>query len=372
MKFTVKKSDVSEVLSKVQGITSRKTGMDITKNVLIQSVDSGIKIMATDLETNFEGVYPANIESEGMILINGKKLSEIVKDFPDQDILINELDKYWIEIGNKTNVEYRIAGINPEDFPELPDINEVEFFEIHSTALKSMIEKALIINIWDDMRDYIIGVFFQKTDTKDNQTIRMVSTDAGRLLTIDHFYEKNVKLPDIPDVLIPKKGLNEVNKFIDNKEVVRIGIKDDYFVLKKEVETITIRLLEEDFPEYKDIIKRDEDNLAVLDKNKFQMMLKRMSILSSERYKGAVFSFSKDKLVISSANPDIGESKEDLAVEFKGKPVKAFYNIKFFTEILGAIEEDKVVLNIIDQEKPCLIQGQDNDNFLSLIMPMKM
>ena len=135
MNFIIQKRDIVDVLSKVQGLTGRKSNLAITANVLIRASGSTITIMATDLETGFEGAYPANVQEEGCIAINARKLYEIVKDFPSTEIAINEVENRWIEIGND-NIEFHIVGMNPEDFPDIPKIEEVSFFDIDSVAFK--------------------------------------------------------------------------------------------------------------------------------------------------------------------------------------------------------------------------------------------
>jgi DNA polymerase-3 subunit beta len=108
-----------------------------------------------------------------------------------------------------------------------------------------------------------------------------------------------------------------------------------------------------------------------MDKQLFLMMLKRMSILSSEDYKGVIFSFSDDRLFITTTNPDIGESKEDMAINFQGDSIEVAFNPRYFIETLSVIDSEKVVIHIIDKEKPCFIKGENDDTFLSVIMPMR-
>jgi DNA polymerase-3 subunit beta len=371
MKATINKNDILPVLAKIQGLAGRKTNLAITTNVLIQTNETGISITATDLETGFEGFYPASIDAQGVIAINARKLFEIVRDFPSEDIYVNEVENHWIEIGNQ-NVEYHIVGLNPDDFPEIPKIEAVEFFEIDSTALHKMIEKTVIISgASDDNRAHIIGIFGERLQQDDQKIFRMVSTDGSRLSKADFVFDKDVDLPGGDNVLIPKKGLVEVAKFLDSEGPVKIGIKDNNFIVKKEKETLIIRLLEGDFPEYGDIVIKKDGHDIVLDRQLFLMMLKRMSILSSDEYKGVIFHFSQDKLVINSTNPDIGESKEDMELAYKGDPMEVMYNPKFFIDTLGVLDEDNIVLNIVDDQKPCKLEGEKDKSYLSVIMPMR-
>ena len=125
------------------------------------------------------------------------------------------------------------------------------------------------------------------------------------------------------------------------------------------------------FPKYREIIQREEGHLVIIDKQAFAMMLKRMSILSSENYKSVFFNFEKEKLTVTSTNPDIGECKEQMAIDFPGKPLEVAFNPKFFLEALSAIDSDKIRLDILDGEKPCLLTGESDQSYLGVIMPMR-
>ncbi|MBW1840303.1 MAG: DNA polymerase III subunit beta [Deltaproteobacteria bacterium] len=371
MKFTVSKRDILDVLVNVQGLTGRKSNLAITSTILIKTSDSGITIVVTDLETGFEGFYPASVESDGVITINARKFYEIVRDFPSQEISIKELENYWVKISNE-NVEYSIAGMNPEDFPDTPKIEDVQFFDIDSAVFKKMIDKTVIISgLSDEKRAHITGAYFEIINKDDDKKIRMVSTDGNRLSRVDYVYENESELPPATGIIVPKKGLNEVNKFLSPEGTVKVGIKGNNFIIKKDNETIIIRLLEGNFPEYRDILTQGDSHTIPLEKKLFLMMLKRMSILSSEDYKGVIFDFSEDKLVVTASNPDVGESKESMVIDFKGETINVAFNPKYFTETISVIEDDTVILDIIDQEKPCFIKGDSDKTFISVIMPMR-
>lgn len=371
MKLNIKKNHILDVLSKIQGLTSRKSNLAITTNVLIRTLEAGITLVATDLETGFEGTYPATIEASGSIVINARKLFEIVRDFPSEDIHIHEVENHWIEIGNK-NVEYHIVGMNPDDFPDIPRISDIPFFDVDSSAFKKMIEKSVVISgSTDDQRAHIIGILFVSLKKDEDKILRIVSTDGSRLSKVDTICENVIDLPSETGMLIPKKGLVEVNKFLESKGDARIGFKDNHFVVQKNAETIIIRLLEGDFPEYSEIIKKKDGHDISVDNQLFSMMLRRMSILSSDSYKAVIFSFSSDKLVITSTNPDIGESKEDMAIDYRGKQFEVAFNPRYFIDALNSIDEEAAIMNIVDEEKPCLLEGEKDKNYLSVIMPMR-
>lgn len=371
MKFVVNKFLFVNVLAKIQGLTGRRSNLAITENVLIRSVTDGIYLTATDLETGFDGFYPASVEKEGTVAVSAKKLYEIIREFPSETILIQEVENRWIEIG-ENKVQYHIVGMNPDDFPETPRIIDVDFFSVNAAVLEMMIERSTIISTsGDEKRAHINGVLVERTLNEAVNRFRFVSTDGSRLNAVDHIYPESEVIPSGEGVLVPKKGLNEVAKFLDFEGDVKVGIKESHFIVKKESETIIIRLLEGEFPKYEDILKKGNDHIIKLDKIKFGKMLKRMSILSTENYKGAVFTFDDDKLIVTATNPDYGESKEETEIEFSGDPIEAAFNPKFFLDTLSVIDDEEVVVNIVDSVLPCIIEGDKDKTFISVVMPMR-
>lgn len=371
MKFTINKNDIIGVLANIQGITGRRSNLAITENVLIKTTASGIKLNATDLETGFEGTYPAEVESEGTIAINSRKLFEIVRDFPSDDILVNEVENRWIEIGNE-KVLYHIVGMNPDEFPETPQIEEADVYEVDSMDFKKMIERTVFIaGAGDEKRAHIIGVYLERIIKDETKILRMITTDGSRLSKVDYVFDKEYEFKTGPGVLVPKKGLNDVGKFITSTGPIMLGVKKNHFTVRMENEAFIIRLFEGEFPKYDDIIQKYKGHEIKFDRQLFLMMLKRMSILSSDSYKGVVFNFSEDRLEITTTNPEIGESKEDMKIEFEGDPIKAAFNPRFFIEALNVIDDETVVLTIKDEEKPCFLEPEKDKRFLSVIMAMR-
>ena len=371
MKFNINKFQFVSVLSKVQGLTGRRSNLAITENILVRSLTDGVQLTATDLETGFEGFYPAAVEKEGVVAVSAKKLFEIVREFPSEDILINEVENRWIEIGND-KVQYHIVGMNPDDFPETPQITDVHFFSIDAHILKKMIDRSTIISATgDEKRAHINGVFVERIKTKDGNRLSFVSTDGSRLNSAIHIYPSPELLPVGDGVLVPKKGLNEVAKFLDIESEVQVGIKNSNFIVKKEEETLIIRMLEGEFPKYEDILNKGTDHIIQLDKTKFGKMLKRMSILATDNYKGAIFNFNDNKLIVTATNPEYGESKEETEIDFSGDSIEAAFNPKFFLDTLNVIDEDNVIVNIVDGSRPCIVEGDTDKSFTSVIMPMR-
>ena len=233
MKITIKKGDILAVLSKIQGLTSRKSNLAITENVMLTTTGNGIKLMATDLETGIEGSYPAVVEKEGSLSISARKFYEIVREFPNEDIEINEVENKWIEIGSP-DIQYHIVGMDSDEFPENPNVDEIELFEMESSFLKKMIEKSVMISgATDDKRAHITGTLFERIETEDDIFVRMVSTDGSRLSKADYQFKKDANVPVFDKIIIPKKGLMEIAKFLSFRRDRSCRNKENLFYRQK-------------------------------------------------------------------------------------------------------------------------------------------
>jgi DNA polymerase-3 subunit beta len=424
MKFSVNKTDIRNVLSRLQGLTGRRTNFAITETVLLDAADGTLRMTATDLETGFEGGYPAVVEEPGVIAVNARKLHEIVKDFPSELIRVEEVENRWIEIGDQA-VEYHLVGLDPEEFPDMPAIADAQFSSLPAEGLRRMIECTVVIAPPpEDNRAHVTGVYLEtvggspdaadesdeagaaaedegfvdpeypepeadfgedeeaapesapaddpSADLGGGPMLRMVATDSSRLSTADHPMAAGGAMALKSGVIIPKKGLQEVAKFLDGDAAVQVAVQASHFIVKKAAETMTVRLLEGDFPRYAEIMAQSGGTDVRMNRQLFLMTLRRMSILSTEKYKGVIFDFSEDRLLVSATNPDMGESKEEVAVEYGGEPVEVAFNPKFFIDALGVIEDDHVIVHIINDQRPCRIRGEFDTRFVSVIMPMKL
>lgn len=371
MRIIINKKIFIEVLSKIQGITNRKTNMTITENVLISASNDTIELSVTDLETHFKGIYPATVEDNGAVLINSKKLFEIIKEFPEENILIRQVENGWIKIGDK-KIEYHIVGMDVDNFPAIPTFDGSCFYNIDSIQFKKMVERMIVITSpSEEKRATVNGILFEFFIKDEKTILRLVSTDGGRLSITDAVYDEILDFSDLKNIIIPKKGMGEVVKFLKNNGSVQIGFQGNYCIIKNNDEVIIIRLLEGAFLDYGTIINKENHHIINMDKQKFLMMLKRMSILSSDVYNGVIFDVQSDKLIISSTNPTIGESKEEMDIDFAGEHIQVAYNPKFYMDTINIMDDDIISLYVLDEKHPAFLEETTDKNYLSIIMPMK-
>lgn len=370
MKFSFDRKDLVGVLSRIQGITGRTSNLSITSDILIKASGSKISITASDLETVFNGIYDAQVEKEGILTINSQKFSEIIREYPDSHIPVNEIENRWVEIGKGDSI-FHIVASDYKNFPETPVIEDVDFIEISSKNMKKITDVTTIITYsTEEKRIYVIGALVEKISDDGTERIRFVSTDSKRLNSYDSEFKGNLNFGE-SSVIVPKKGLAEIRKFIDTgKESVKIGVKNNHFIYQDENETIMIKLLEGEFPDYKSLLNYDQIIPVEMDKSMFLTLMKRISILTSDDFKSVIFNFKNNRLIVTITNPEIGESKEEMVISYTGEEIKSAFNPKYFIDALNVIDENTILLNIKGDRHPCIIDGMKNKQLVCVIMAM--
>ncbi len=372
MKISFDKTEILEVLSRIQGITGRKTNLSITSDVLIKAMGSQVTITANDLETVFTGTYDAQVDTEGILSINSKKFYEIVREYPDNYIPVNEVENRWVEIGKGDSL-FHIVSSDYENFPETPFIEDVEFIQIGSKNLKRMIEVSSAVNVaGEENRTYILGSLVEKIEKEDgSRKLRLVSTDSKRLNAYETDYEGNLDLSE-KGILIPKKGLFELGRFIEEAEdVINVGIKDNHFIFQRAGESIMIKLLDGDYPAYKPVLETGAMTPVEMDRTMFSTLMRRVSILTSDDYKSVILNFKHNELVVTITNPEIGESKERIMIGYEGEEIKGAFNPKYFMDALNLFKaEPMVIMHVKDGKSPCILKAPGKNDLICVIMAM--
>ena len=372
MKFSFRKKEVLPALSKIQPISARPTQISITSEILIKAEGEKITLTANNLETIFVGSYDAQVEKDGTLSINAKKFFEIVREYPGDEIMVNEVKKRWIEIGTGDSV-YHIASSNVENFPEPPEIDNVNFFGINSRSFRQMLDVAIAVNVsGDEKRPYVLAALFEKiiNEDKEGYKIRIVSTDSRRMNLCDIDFIGQTDFLD-ESVMIPKKGLSELGKFVsDDDFFVNIGVEKNHFVFKDENETIMVNLLVGEYPNYKAVMKIDDVKPISIDRKKFIGMMKRASILTSDEYKSVKLHLTDFEISALVNNPEIGESKETMVIKFDAEEIKLTLNPKFLLDALNIFCSENIDLSVKDSKSPCKISSPDEKNLTCVIMLM--
>ena len=369
MKIVCYKDTILKAINSVVKGVASKTTMPILEGILIQTNDNEIKLTTYDLEIGIEYIMECEVKGQGSIVVNAIMFSEIIRKLPDTEIHISVNDKNLLEIECEGSL-YKLATMNPEEFPELPKIEIENSIEVDQNVLKNMIRKTIFAVSSEESRPIFTGCLFEI----ENNKLTLVSVDGFRLALRSIFLNKqsnNFK------AVIPGKTLNEVNKIIsDSFEPVKIGVAKNQALFEMDNCKVVTRILDGEFLNYKNVIPSNWETRIRVNKNNIQNSFERISLISAstiEKEKKYPVKVQVDigKVIISCTN-QTGDAKEELYVSTEGKNLEAGFNPKYFLDSLKAIEDEEVYIEFGSSISPCLIKSIEDNNYTYMILPIRL
>ena len=369
MKFICDKSNLLKAInSVVRGVSSRTT-MPILEGILIQTNDNEIKLTTYDLEIGIEYVIDCEVKEEGSTVVNAIMFSEIIRKLPDTEIYITLNEKNLLEIECEGSL-YKLATMNPEEFPELPRIDIENSIEVDQNVLKNMIRKTIFAVSTEENRPIFTGCLFEVIDNKLN----VVAVDGYRLAIKSKIIDEKV---NSFSSVIPGKTLNEVNKIIsDSFDPIKIGISRNQALFEMENCKIVTRLLDGEFLNYSNTIPKTWETRIKVNKNNIQNCFERILLISAssierEKKYPVKINIEVGKVTISCAN-QTGDAKEEIFVDTEGKELEIGFNPRFFLDALKAIDDEEVYIEFGTNRSPCIIKPVEDGDYIYMILPIKM
>jgi len=368
MKLQIDREKLLKILGKVQGIADRKSSMAILSTVLFEAKENLVEISATDLEIGFRSTLEAEVENPGALAVPARKFYEIIKDFPEDLIFLKEEDMWLHIFGNTQEVYFRLACLPAEDFPALPDIEDSTLVDLPGGDLAEMISKTIFCVATEENRFILAGIFVEQLE--EENILRFVATDGHRLALIDKELENIGPLGLSPGVIVPRKACHEIRKIAQEQVLVQFGIKENHVILGAPNMVLTARLIDGQYPDYKAVIPKEKDKIVTVPRRRFMEALKRISIISLDKFRPVTLEISSSGINILSQHPDLGEGRELISASYEGEEFSLNFNAKYLIDILDVMTSEEVELCMKDENTPCIITGQDDKGFLGLVMPM--
>lgn len=372
MIFKIDKDNFLKALQKVQGIVEKRTSMPILSNVLIEAADNFINILATDLEVGLKSTYPATVNESGKTTINAKKLYEIVKELPNEEIFFSSKENDWVEI-LCGKVKFNIVGLSSDEFPTITPVNEDTLIEIEASLFRRMIEKTSYAICNDETKYNLNGIYTRVEQEGDNKVLKMVATDGHRLSISSGDFRGSTDEKLLKGVILPKKGIFELKKITDEGDgILKFGFVDSSAVIKKGDTTLIMRLVDGEFPDYTRVIPAANEQIVKAPREDLIHAVRRMAILSSEKFKGIMLEIERDSLRISSSNPELGDAMEELDVSYSGTPFSVRFNARYLLDVLMICEGNEVLMKFKNELSPSIVTSAQEDGLLAVIMPMRL
>lgn len=378
MELTIDKRSFLRGLARTHGVADRKSSMPILSNILLSTEStSTLRLAATDLYLGVTATAPAQVVSGGSVAVSARTLFDIVKNLPEGEVKWSVGANGAARI-QRGKVEYTIPGMPGDEFPPLPSPGRAEFVELDAERVGDLIVKTSYSMSTDDTRPHLAGALFEG----DGKALRMVTTDGHRLSKAEHKVEGDSMLSF--SMLVPNKGIGELKRLIEDlrsehkrgsdeaRPTIGVATTGGNAFFRGADVLLSVKLADEQFPPYAKVIPQRQSRRVVTPRQALLDSLRRISLVSNDKSGGIRLSVSQGTLKILSENPDVGTGSEELDVDYAGEPVTIGFNARYLLDVLGALTEDEVALELSGELDPGVIKPcGDTADFVGVVMPMR-
>jgi DNA polymerase-3 subunit beta len=375
MELKIATSELAKALGRSQGIVEKKSTMPILSHVLLEAKKDHLVVSATDLDlaVSSEHAEGCEILKDGALAVSARHLYDIVRSLPEQQVTLKKAHNNYLELRCGPS-EFRIVGLPAEDFPALPRFEKVPFGDIDPQLLLDMVERTFFAVSTDETRYNLNGVFFEPAA----EVLRLVATDGHRLSLVERPAGGAFGLKR--GVILPKKGLQELRKLLAeavdagaDKGETKLGFVENSAIVRRPGVTLSMRLIEGLFPDYRQVIPKAGEKSAKLGRERLQETLRRVSLLSTDKAHAVKLELSKGALKVTSQNPDLGDAKEEVPVDYAGEPLKIGFNARYILDVLAVLKSKDVAFELADDLSPGVLRGTEDadQGFTAVVMPMR-
>ena len=368
MNLTIAKDQILHGLQAVQNVVSARTTLPILSNVLLRADGKNLEFTATDLDVTVACAVEANVQKAGATTVPVKKLFGIARELNSAEIELEVDDKNVTSLRSGSSF-FKIRGLAAEEFPPLPKFVEDKKVTLPQETIKGMLRKTSFAVSTDESRYVLNGIYFSLKEHK----LTMVATDGRRLALVDE--EVDVSEKSQAEFIVPAKAINELNRLLQEEGEVEIKFTENQaaFTLKDDKNSSVLlisKLIEGNYPNYRQVIPAETKERVQLGREELLHALRRAEIMTSDKQNSVKLAFSKNNLAITANSPEVGEARESIAINYKGKDMAIAFNPAYLIDPLTALTNDEVFLELSDELSPGVLKI--NGPFLYVVMPMRL
>ena len=370
MKFIVGSSELLKHLQSISGALNNNSPLPILDNFLFELNKGTLKVSASDLETTMTTELEVTSKDEGVVAIPARIIMDTLKTFSDIPLNFNVNEKnFQIELSSD-NGKYKVAGLDGNEFPRVPEIEQASKVEIPSETLLEAINKTIFATGNDELRPVMSGVFFQMG--KGNTTF--VATDAHRLV---RYRRADIKSAKNADFIVPKKPLQLLKAALAGSDSkVEIEFNDANAFFSFDNFNLICRLIDGKYPNYEAVIPADNPNRMTIDRMLFLNAIRRISIFSNKTTHQVKLRIAGSELTLSAEDIDFNnEANERLTCDYNGSDLEIAFNARFLSDMLSNLDSESVTMEMSLPNRAGLITPEDaekdsNEDVLMLVMPV--
>ena len=363
MQAVFKKEDITKALGVTLGVVEKKQTLAILANVLLEVNKSGFHLTATDLESEVRTSGPLeSVSSEGRTTTSAKKLNDLCRLIPDGSSIEIKLSGDKIQLKTPSG-KYSLATLPSDDFPIFESQESGEQLKINSKDLRTIFSTTSFAMGNQDWRHYLNGLYLELKD----DFLTAVATDAHRL-AINTF---EASAGSSFSGIVPRKSVNEMTKFLaDEDGEVLLLITDSSIELNTGNITFKSKLIDGNYPDFNQVIPSGDSFVLEVDVKELSESLSRVSVLSSDKYRGIRLNVSDGSLMVSANNPEEEAGEETLSVNYSGENIDIAFNVNYLQEILSHQEGNVCNIKFFGSDKSCLMLPPDADFPKYVVMPL--
>jgi DNA polymerase III subunit beta len=361
MKIKTSKENLLKGIQIVQNIVSPRATLPILSNMLLETRGQKLKLNTTDLDIGISCEIPVENIEEGAITIPAKKFGDIVRELPEGDITITVRKNNQIDIEGE-KCRFKLSGLPKEEFPKFPEFKDKEAIKVEQSVLKEMIRMTSFAVSHEETRYVLNGILLEISDDK----IRMVATDGRRLAQMDKKLLNAIKSERT--VIVPIKAIQEIQRNLGDEGQVSFVTSANQVLFDIEGILIASRIVEGEYPNYQQVVPKPVTPCVKINTLELLSAIRRANLLATPDFQAIKLEIFTDKIVISKTTPDVGESREEVAVEYGGKELIIGFNPQFLIDVLKNIEDDVIKFELLGPDKAGVIRLKE---YLYMALPMK-
>jgi DNA polymerase-3 subunit beta len=365
MKFAITRESLRSGLGAVASTIPTRTTLPVLSNILMRASEGAVQLSGTDLDISVSLSVPADVEAEGAVTVPAKKLVEIARELEDAPVHI-ETDGTQVQLSCGRS-RFKLYGLAEDEFPGFPEVDFADAWKMTAGDLQQLISHTSFAVSTEESRPILNGVLWQLGP----EGSLMVATNGHRLAKMHQTLEAS-GAPEA-ELIIPPKALNQVERLYDKKDELELARSDNHLAFRSTDRVVYTRLIEGPYPNYDQVIPKDNDKEAVANRASFEAAIRRMAVVASDQTHRVRLSFEEGGVKFRVQTPDLGEAEDELPLEFRGDPLEIGFNATYLLEILRYIPDEDVRMGFKAPERAATFAPASGEpDYLCLVMPLRL
>lgn len=367
MKITIPRQDLLDAVNKVKSVVAGKSALPILSHILFETVESGIRVVATDLKVSIECTVDCTVHRAGAMTVMCQRISMILSELPDADITL-DLGENNVIVLKCGRIETKLFSMSPDEFPPVRSFEGIEPLALPQNLLKKLFQQCSYAICTDQARYNLTGLLLEMK----NGRLAAVATD-GRRMSLAMATEG---VPDDREVrvIVPAKMIHELERLLEGEDVVEVYLDESQAAFHFNHTRLVTALIEGNFPNYEMVVPQKHDKEIIIETVRFTEAMRRTRTMTNDKFNSVRIAVEDKQMQLKVVTPEVGEYEEELVTEYDGERVEIAFNPDFILEVLRRVESDKVCLLLKDGMSPGVLKPYTEgtmDTYVNVIMPIR-